>query len=258
VLRTETNANTFDWDGKNLTDEQKALQSKMTEEFQYKLRKKLTSFDEINTSIRFFNIIHSQLDDKVIDFTYFNAPGFDFFDSKGKWNENAGNIKENTVISCDGLNFMPHYETMCAKINGVLYPEILDGNDNLTDKEKLILSAVVDQIQSEMSRKYMSDTSRLDDILNSLMIDEMIFKATCSSVRNILPELGSLIAIPANFESVDIAIEQFPFPTVPLDSPIEPLPSSANPHFMFSGKSNQNKSASKMNDDQVGCKCRLF
>lgn len=265
MLRTGDIVTAADLDGKNLTDEQKAsLQSKLTEEFQHKLRQKLTSFDDINKSIRFFNIIHSKLDDKVIDFTYFNAPGFDFFDSMGNWNKNAKNIKENTIVNCDGLNFTPFYDVMCAKINAVLYPEILHENDGLTDKEKLILSAVVDEIQSEMSRKYVPDSSKiqLNDILCSVIIDEMIFQATYSAVKNVLPELDFLIAIPASFESVDISAQPLP-PIIELTTdikPLDPLPSTINPHLMFNGKANQhksNKSTSNTNDDH-GCKCVLF
>lgn len=155
-------------------------QQKFTSHFQYLLSKKLSSFSEISHSIKAFKLIH--INGKAVGLRECDELGIDLFDEHGNWNKHAANIDENTTLLFDAL---------WDRVNDILYPNILDETYQISDKEKIILCALVYEIQTDLINTYLFNNKI--DTEAALDIRYRIFTAAHDAVANTLPSLKIML-----------------------------------------------------------------
>lgn len=116
--------------------------------------------------------IKKELIEKISDYSSINK-------CKKIWNKQACNVSENS----------PEILLTC---NDMLYPNVLTGNENLSDKEKIVLCALIYVIQTRILEKYTPDmrycntNERVQEVQN---LRELIYTAVKDATVSCLPEI---------------------------------------------------------------------
>lgn len=152
-------------------------QEKFTAHFYSLLTKKLSSYDEINHSIKAFQLI--RINGKTVGLKECDELGINLFDDNGNWNKEAALL-------------MDEFDFLLERVNEMLYPNILEKKNTLSDKEKLILCALVHEIQSYLNTTYLCNKPQ--DIESAQKIREQIYEAAHKAVARKIPSLASIIA----------------------------------------------------------------
>lgn len=174
-----------------LSDEQNSFLDLIVIEIRNELLKNLSSYSAINKSIRDFNLIHTG--EKVLDLESCKKKGHDFFDETGKWNKQAEKIDENLLVIDDqGNEDYPLYDLMQNRVNEILYPNILSKNEVLSDKERIILCALIYSIQTKISEKYLPDMrtcKTVESVRRVQDLQEIIYKAVNVAAASCISEI---------------------------------------------------------------------
>jgi hypothetical protein len=155
-------------------------QQKFTSHFYYLLSKKLSSFSEISHSIKAFQLIH--LNGKAVGLRECEELDINLFDEHGNWNNNTVSIDENKA---------PLFDDLWERVDDILYPNILEQTVSLSDKEQIILCALVYEIQTDLINTYLFNNKI--DTEAALVIRQKIFKAAHDAVATTLPSLKMLL-----------------------------------------------------------------
>ena len=151
-------------------------QEKFTTHFDSLLTKKLSNYSDISHSIKAFQLIH--INGKTVGLKECDELGINLFDDNGNWSKEAALI--------DAFDFL------LERVDDVLYPNILEKKNTLSDKEKLILCALVHEIQSNLNTTYLFNTPH--DIESAKKIRGQIYEAAHKAVARKLPSLARIIA----------------------------------------------------------------
>lgn len=223
-----------------LSEQQRDQLNEITAEIKNELQIRLLKYSSINLSIRNFSLVHAN--GEALDLGSCKIPGRDFFDEMGNWNLNASEIDENKTS--------PAYDEMCARINEILYPNILNGSENLSDKEKMILCALIYEIQTSIWKKYMPDMKNCfteESIQAEKAVKEIIYRAIHDAVAHFIPNLKSYLSISASSEN---------------DNPPKKSMYKMTLGFLTSCGENDEKQllvkSKEDNDALLDCKCVLF
>lgn len=154
---------------------------RLTLQFKEELINRLSNIEAINNSIKEFELIHFNGTAIGLEYPLLNDT---LFDEKGNWNRHV-NVDEN---GCPDM-----FEMLCRRIDDILYPNLLSEEDQLTFKEKMVLCALVYEIQTQCFSTGIpaifnfNSTQAVQELQH---LRELIYTAAQNAVRSVLPYLA--------------------------------------------------------------------